>query len=99
MFVFGIALEQIARLIGLVAQLYTFALIGRVICSWVNADPYHPVVRFLIIVTEPVLARIRRVIPPISGLDFSILVALVVVQIGIQGFLVRALLHYAGQAQ
>jgi YggT family protein len=98
-FVFGIALEQIARLIDLVAWLYTIVLIGRVICSWVNADPYHPIVRFIWIVTEPVLTRIRRVVPPIGGLDFSVLVALVIVQIGIQGFLVRILLRSAGQMQ
>jgi YggT family protein len=98
-FVFGIALEQIAMLIALVAQMYVFVLIGRVICSWVNADPYHPIVRFIWMVTEPVLVHIRRVIPPIGGLDLSVLVALVVVQIGIQGFLVKVLLHYAAQAQ
>lgn len=99
MFVFGIALEQIARLIDLLAWLYFLILLGRVICSWVQADPFNPIVRFLWMTTEPVLSRIRRFIPPIAGLDFSVLVAIVVVQIGIQGFLVRALLGLAVRLQ
>jgi len=99
MFVLGIALEQIARLIDLVAWLYFLILIGRIICSWVQADPYNPIVSFLFMVTEPVLAPIRRVIPPIAGLDFSVIVAIVIVQIGIQGFLVRTLLGVANRLQ
>ena len=99
MFVLGIALEQIARLIDLIAWLYFLILLGRIICSWVQADPFNPIVRFLFMVTEPVLAPIRRVIPPIGGLDFSVLVAIVIVQIGIQGFLVRTLLGVAMRMQ
>jgi YggT family protein len=99
MFVLGIALEQIARLIDLLAWLYFLILLGRVICSWVQADQFNPIVRFLWMATEPVLAPIRRVIPPLGGLDFSVLVAIVVVQIGIQGFLVRTLLGVAVRLQ
>ena len=99
MFVLGIALEQIARLIDLLAWLYFLILLGRVICSWVQADPFNPIVRFLWMTTEPVLAPIRRVIPPLGGLDFSVLVAIVIVQIGIQGFLVRTLLGVAIRMQ
>ena len=99
MFVLGIALEQIARLVDLLAWLYFMILLGRVICSWVQADPFNPIVRFLWTTTEPVLAPIRRVIPPIGGLDFSVLVAIVIVQIGIQGFLVRTLLSAAAHLQ
>lgn len=99
MFVLGIALEQVARLVDTLAWLYFLILIGRVICSWVQADPFNPIVRFLYIATEPVLAPIRRVIPPIGGLDFSVLVAIVIVQIGIQGFLVRTLQSIAIRLQ
>ncbi|NNE44857.1 MAG: YggT family protein [Gemmatimonadetes bacterium] len=90
-----IAVEQIAALINLVAQLYFFVLIGHIICSWVRADPYQPIVRFIYMVTEPVLSRVRRFIPPIAGLDFSVLVVIVVLQIGVQGFLVRSLYNFA----
>jgi YggT family protein len=91
MFVAGNALMALAKLLSLLCQLYVFALIGRVVCTWVNADPYNPIVRFLVQVTDPVLDRLRRVIPPIAGLDFSPLIAILVVQILIQGFLVDTL--------
>lgn len=99
MYVLGIALEQVARLLDLVAWLYFIVLIGRVICSWVQADPYNPIVSFIWTVTEPVLRRIRRFVPPIGGLDFSVLVAIVIVQIGIQGFLVQSLIRTARSMQ
>ena len=91
MFVAGNAVLAIAKAISLLAQLYVFLLIGRVICMWVNADPFNPIVRFVMQATDPVLDRLRRIIPPIAGLDFSPLVAILVVQILIQGFLVDTL--------
>ena len=48
MFVAGNALIAVAKVVGILAQLYVFVLIGRVICSWVSADPYNPIVRFLV---------------------------------------------------
>jgi YggT family protein len=97
MFVLGNALAAIASLIGTLAQIYVFVLIGHVICSWVNADPMNPIVRFIYILSEPLLVRIRRFIPPLGGLDFSVLIAILLVQIGIQGFLVRTLMDFARQ--
>ena len=81
----------VAKVVGVQAQLYVFVLIGRVICSWVSADPYNPIVRFLVAASDPLLNRIRRLVPPIAGLDFSPLIAILVVQILIQGFLVDTL--------
>lgn len=95
MFVLGNALMALASLIGTIAQVYVFILIGRVIVSWVGGDPMNPLVRFLMIATDPVLDRIRRFVPPIAGLDFSILVALLLVQIVVQGFLVSSLMDFA----
>ena len=95
MFVLGNALMAITQLIGMVAQVYVFMLIGRVIVSWVGGDPMNPLVRFLIVVTDPFLERIRRIVPPIAGLDFSILIALLLVQIVVQGFLVSTLADLA----
>lgn len=97
MFVFGNALSTIASLIATLAQIYVFALLGNVICSWVNADPYNPIVRFIRRITDPVLNLIRRVLPPIAGLDFSAFVAILVIQFGVQGFLVNTLHDLARQ--
>jgi len=99
MFILGIALEQIARLIDFAAMAYVLVLIGHVVCSWLRADPFHPIVRFIWTVSEPVLRPIRRFVPPVGGLDFSVLVAILIVQIGVRGFVVRSLLGLAVRMQ
>jgi YggT family protein len=91
MFVLGNAVMAIAQLVSTIAQLYVFILIGRVICSWVNADRNNPIVRFIVVATDPLLLRIQRVIPPIAGLDFSPLIAILIVQLVIQGFIASTL--------
>ncbi|MEZ5066921.1 MAG: YggT family protein [bacterium] len=95
MFVAGNAMLAIAQLVSTLAQLYVFILIGRVICSWVNADPYNPIVRFIYQATDPFLERIQRIVPPIAGLDFSPFIAILIVQILIQGFLANSLADWA----
>ena len=52
--------------IGIVTSLltvYTYVVIVAVVISWINPDPYNPIVRFLRAVTEPALARMRRYVP------------------------------------
>jgi YggT family protein len=61
----------IVQVVDLFLSLYVWVIIARAIISWVNPSPYHPVVRFLYRVTEPVLRPIRRIIPPIYGIDLS----------------------------
>lgn len=99
MFVLGNAIQTIAGVISTLAQLYIFALLGNVICSWVNADPYNPIVRFIRQITDPLLNGIRRVLPPLGGLDFSAFVAILVIQFGIQQFLVNTLQDFARQVR
>jgi len=64
------------RLVDLVFTLYTLAFIARALLSWFRISYYHPVARFLIQITEPVLAPLRRFIPPMGGLDVTPMVAL-----------------------
>jgi YggT family protein len=60
------------QVVNLVIQIYIFIVIARAIISWVNPDPYNPIVRFLYSATEPVLQRIRRVLPlQFGGMDFT----------------------------
>ena len=59
------------RLLDTLIDLYILAVIVRVVMSWINFDPHNPFVKFLLQITEPVLRKIRQVIPPISGLDLS----------------------------
>lgn len=85
----------VANLMGLVLfilEVYMWIIMGRVIISWVSADPYNPIVRFIYEVTEPVLGRIRRVIPlNIGGLDFSPII--LIVGITIVKSILQNLLH------
>ena len=62
----------ISSLICLIIDLYTLILVLRVIISWVNPDPYNPIVKVLYSATEPVLYRLRKAVPlQYNGIDFS----------------------------
>ncbi len=65
----------LAQLINLIFTLFTLAILARVIFSWIRVSPANPFARIAFILTEPVLAPIRRVVPPMSGLDFSPVIA------------------------
>ena len=77
---------MIADLLRALADLYTIVLLARVVMSWLPVDPENPVVRVLVLLTEPVLAPIRSVLPALGGIDFSPFVALLILQL-----LIRAL--------
>ena len=95
MFVFANFLNALALLIKFVLDAYMFIIIGRVIISWVNADPYNPIVRFLYEITEPLLSRIRRFVPIIGGgLDLSPLILILAI-LFLQNFLVPTLQRIA----
>ncbi len=64
------------------------AILGRVIISWINLSPDNPIAVLLYGITEPILAPIRRVLPPMGMLDLSPMVALIIMII-IQRVLVR----------
>jgi len=69
----------LAKTLDLILRAYIWVIIIGAIISWVNPDPYHPVVRTINRLTEPVLKPIRRIIPPLGGLDFSPVVAIFLV--------------------
>lgn len=70
-----LALAKIVELASGLLTIYKYILLASVIISWVNADPYNPIVNFIHRVTEPVLRRIRRHMPETGMLDLSPLVA------------------------
>ena len=80
MFVMGNFLGAVARLLDMVLWAYMWLIIIRALLSWVNPDPWNPVVQFLTRVTEPVLAPIRRRVPSWRmGIDLSPLVAILAI--------------------
>ena len=92
MFVLQNLVMAIAQVLGTVLQIYTWMVIISALLTWVNPDPYNPIVRFLRSVTEPVYYRLRKAFPFLytSGIDFSPLVVLLLVQF-LQSFLVQSL--------
>ncbi|MCF6289800.1 MAG: YggT family protein [Desulfobacterales bacterium] len=88
MFVLSNFLMSLANIISIVISAYIWVVIGRAIISWVSPDPYNPIVRFLNEVTEPVLSRIRRLIPAFAGgIDFSPMI-LILALLFLRSFLV-----------
>ena len=76
----GNVLQAIATLLDMILTLYMWIIIVRALISWVNPDPYNPIVQFLYKVTEPVLAPIRRLLPTGRiGIDFSPLIVLFII--------------------
>jgi YggT family protein len=68
-------------------------IIGRALISWVNPDPYNPIVTFLYRATEPVLAPIRRWIPLRGmGIDISPIIVILVIYF-LQMFLVKTMIQ------
>lgn len=98
MYALGNIIITFAKVISMLLSVYTYIILGAVIISWVNPDPYNPIVRFLRQVTEPVFSRVRRVLPGFffrTGLDFTPLIVLVLIVVLDQ--LVVGMLYHYGQ--
>jgi len=67
----------LARLI----DLYSLIVLAAVVVSWTNVPREHPAVRFLDRLTEPLLGPIRKILPPMGGVDFSPLVLLIALRL------------------
>jgi YggT family protein len=65
------------RLINVLFTLYSLAIIVRSFLPLLGVDYYNPIMRFLIQITEPLLGPLRRYVPPIGGLDFTPMAALI----------------------
>lgn len=97
MFLFANFLSALATVLGMALELYMWIIIARALLSWVNPDPYNPVVRFLNSITEPVLYRVRRAVPMHGiGLDLSPILVILAIYF-LQVFLVQSLHMAAAQ--
>jgi YggT family protein len=91
MFLAGNLVAALANLVNIVLQAYFWIIIARAVLSWVNPDPFNPIVRFLYRVTEPVLRPIRRRLPTMMmGLDLSPMLVILAIYF-LQSFLVESL--------
>ena len=93
MYIIGYFLMALAKVLNIVLTLFMWIVIARAVLSWVNPDPFNPIVRFIHNVTEPVLYPIRSKLPlGFGGIDFSpILVFLGI--IFLQNFVVSSIMR------
>ena len=96
MFVFSNLIFGVARVLDAVLNLYFWIVIVSAVLSWVNPDPYNPIVRILRNLTEPVFYRVRKWIPftYVGGLDLSPVVVLLAIQF-INAVLIQSLYQFA----
>ena len=91
MFIIGNLLIAVAKIGDIVLTLYMYMIIGSALISWVNPDPYNPIVRFLHRATDPVLDRIRSKMPYMGGVDLSPLAVILAIYF-LQNFIVSSIL-------
>ena len=92
MFVFGDLIIAVTKIIDTLLEIYKWVIIIAALLSWVNPDPYNPIVKFLRVVTEPVFKPIRRLIGYRLGpVDISPLIVILVI-IFLQLFIVKSLI-------
>ena len=70
-----------AELLSLLLNIFLFSIFVQVIISWVNPGSHNPITSLLYSITEPIMAPCRKLIPPVSGMDLSPLVALIGIQV------------------
>jgi YggT family protein len=68
------------RLIATLIDLYSLVVLAAVVMSWIGLDRRNPAAAFVYNLTEPALAPIRGVLPPVGGLDFSPMVLLILLR-------------------
>jgi len=91
MSILGNFLTATAQIVKIVLELYMWIMIIRALLSWVNPDPYNPIVQFRNSITEPVLYRVRQLILMSGvGIDFSPMIVILII-IFLQSFLVNSI--------
>jgi len=95
MYIVGYFLMAVANVLNFVLLFFMWIVIARAVLSWVNPDPYNPIVRFIHNVTEPVLYQVRKKIPiNFGGIDFSPIIVILVIYF-LRDFVVNSLVRFS----
>lgn len=92
MFVLANFIGAVATILNMVITILIWLIMISVVISWVSPDPYNPIVQFLYRTTEPILRPIRRLIPFRSRIDFSPMIAILVL-IFLRFFVIKSLVE------
>jgi len=84
---------SLLAIVTMLVNLISIVLILHALMSFAPIDPWHPVRRFLDQIAEPIIRPFRGLIPPVGMFDFSIMVAIIVIQI--LGELVKIMIRSA----
>ena len=91
MFIFGNFIIAATRILDIVLLMMYWLILVRALISWVNPDPFNPIVQFLYRVTEPILSPIRRFLP-MMAFDLSPIIAFFAIMF-LREFLIASLLE------
>src|ERR1700683_2117705 len=97
MFVLANFIDALASIVNILLTIMYWLILVRALISWVNPDPFNPIVQFLVRTTEPLLEPVRRLLPAMP-IDISPLIVFFII-IFVQRFLVRSLYDLAGRLQ
>jgi YggT family protein len=92
MFVVNNFFSALGSVVYWALELYMYVVIARALISWVNPDPWNPIVQFLEKITEPALAPLRRMIGWRLGIDVSPIILIFII-VFLQRFIVPSLFH------
>lgn len=99
MYLIGNLLGATAKILDIALGIYMWVIIIRALLSWVNPDPYNVIVQFLYSITEPVMAKVRQLLPMSGvGIDFSPIIVILGI-IFLQEFVVKSIAMFAIQMQ
>jgi YggT family protein len=91
----GLIIFSLVKLISLGFYVFLFSIFILALLSWFSPDPYNPVIQILRQITEPVLRPARRLLPSTSGMDFSAMLAILVLWL-CKLLLLDPLIHWIG---
>ena len=94
MIILGNLIAAVASVLSLLIGILKMLCVIRALLSFVNPDPYNPIVQFVNQATEPLLKRIRKFIPNIGMFDISIIIAFFFFTF-VEVAVVRSLIEYA----
>lgn len=79
--IMALVIVSVLGVLDMILTVYFWAVLGSVIISWVAPGSYHPAPQLLLQLTEPLFALVRKVIPPLGGLDLSPIFIFLAIQI------------------
>ena len=94
MFILSNLLVAVANVLNVLLTIAYWLVLIRALISWVNPDPYNPIVQFLYKSTDPILYPIRKMLPFSFGIDISPIIAFLAIMF-LKSFLVNTILDLA----